>query len=296
MHSHITRILYMVLAFLVLAPAAFAADVKTAEGTATYIGDESMSRAQCKARALEAARNQAMANAFGTHVYQVITTRDQVSNGLESSFADFVAATQMGGIWLGDIDEPKYKIVTDDEGNYEVTCTVKGKVRERSNSPADFNVMVCNKPGAYAETTKFQTGENIYAEVSAPSAGYIAVYLADDQGNVQTFFPYLAEEMPFVKMAKNKVYTLFDPNANQPSEASVDAIKLVTDRAHEYCDLYVVFSPNSFSKAKDRDGGVNMPRSLTLKAFNRWLIDIQQNDPNMAVKRIPIEIVGENDY
>ena len=281
---------------LMSASVSMADNVKTAEGTWTIQATDDMSRNQCKALALESARNQALANAFGTKVYQVITTRDQVSNGLESSFADFVSATQMGGVWLGDLEEPKYEFSTDTQGNMLVTCTVKGRVRESSNAPADFNTMVLKNPKGYSDVTTFNSGDNLYVQVSAPSAGYTAIYLADNQGKVQTLAPYLDEDKPFLKLEKNKVYTFFDEGSLQPTSATVDPIKLVTDLSSEYCDLYVVFSPNSFNKAKDHNDGVNMPRSLSLKDFNRWLIDVQQHDSNLAVKRIPIEIKGESEY
>ena len=289
-----TRTLTTILA-LFIAAMAMAQTVKTAEGKWTIVGNENMTRAQCKAMALEAARNQALAAAFGTQVYQVINTRDQISNGLESSYADFYSKTQMGGTWLGDLEEPKYTITTDADGNYEVTCTVKGRVRERINSPADFNAMVLNRPKGYTDVKEFKNGDNIFVQMSAPSSGYAAIYLADNQGKVQTLAPYIAEEKPFIKLSKNKVYVFFDPDGPQPTFASVDPIKLVTADDREYCDLYVIFSPNPFNKAKDHADGVDMPRSLSLKDFNRWLIDLQQRDVNLAVKRYPIEIIGESD-
>lgn len=59
---------------------AAADDVRTVEATYTYYGNGEQSRNQCKALALEGARSEALAKAFGRTVSTTIFERETVSD------------------------------------------------------------------------------------------------------------------------------------------------------------------------------------------------------------------------
>jgi hypothetical protein len=59
--------------------------------------------------------------------------------------------------------------------------------------------------------------------------------------------------------------------------------------------LLVVFSPNEFTKAADKQGGKNfrdeqLPRELSYAALMKWLAKNQTKDPDMVVRSTLITI------
>ncbi len=276
---------------------ASADDVRTVEATFTYYGNGEQSRNQCKALALEGARSEALAKAFGRTVSTTIFERETVSDKLDSSYQDYLSQTEIKGEWLGDIGEPKYEIKTDEEGNFIITCSVKGRARAISNEAVDFEAEVLARSvQGKKRTNKFEAGDYMYVSLTPPTDGYVAVYLADDAGNVFTLFPYLDESLVSVPVKKHKTYVLFDPASKQPTEATVDEMKMSTSKSFERNDIYVLFSPNAFNKAKDEYVSETTPRMLTLKEFNKWLINTRNHDRKMGLKRFPVEIKGQEIY
>lgn len=276
---------------------ALADDVRTVEASFTYYGNGEQSRNQCKALALEGARSEAIAKEFGRTVSTTIFERETVTDELDSSYQDYLSQTEVKGEWLGDLSEPKYDIKTDDEGNFVITCTVKGRARAITNEAVDFDAEVLTRSvQGKKRSTKFNAGDFMYVSMTAPTDGYVVVYLADDAGNVFTLFPYLDENLVSVPVKKNQTYILFDPEAKQPTSAVVDEMKMTTSKSFERNDIYVLFSPNPFTKAKDDYVSETSPRMLKLKDFNKWLINTRNHDRRMGLKRIPVEITGQTIY
>jgi len=59
--------------------------------------------------------------------------------------------------------------------------------------------------------------------------------------------------------------------------------------------LYVIFSPNDFTKPFDNEGGKNfrnesLPRELSYEDFQKWLSNNQTRDPEMLVSTSVITI------
>lgn len=291
------KISVMALLACVMPMSAHADDVRTVEASYTYYGNGEQSRNQCKALALEGARSEALAKAFGRTVSTTIFERETVSDELDSSYQDYLSQTEVKGEWLGDLSEPQYEIKTDEEGNFVITCTVKGRARAITNEAVDFDAEVLTRSvQGKKRSTKFNSGDYMYVSMTTPADGYVVVYLADDAGNVFTLFPYLDENMVSVPVKKNQTYVLFDPAAKQPTAAMVDEMKMTTSKSFERNDIYVLFSPNPFSKAKDDYVSETTPRMLKLKDFNKWLINTRNHDRKMSLKRIPVEITGEKIY
>ncbi|MDE6513216.1 MAG: DUF4384 domain-containing protein, partial [Muribaculaceae bacterium] len=65
---------------------------------------------------------------------------------------------------------------------------------------------------------------------------------------------------------------------------------LVIDPPVEHNELYVLFSPNEFSKALDRDNGSDHPRVQTSEAFMKWLAKVRRADDEMGVKKFNLVI------
>ncbi len=65
---------------------------------------------------------------------------------------------------------------------------------------------------------------------------------------------------------------------------------LTTGLPREYNRIYVVFSPNKFSRAVDTYTDDLTPRQLSFDNFNRWLAKCRKIDPKMGVKIINLQI------
>ena len=78
-------------------------------------------------------------------------------------------------------------------------------------------------------------------------------------------------------------------------DPSADEYTLSCQRSSERNAVYLIFSPNAFSKASDKASGKNwrdeyMPRSLSYRDFLKWLEKNQVRDPEMVVVREIITI------
>jgi hypothetical protein len=73
---------------------------------------------------------------------------------------------------------------------------------------------------------------------------------------------------------------------------------LTTDKQMENNVIYIIFSPQEFSKASDTqsdrqlemEGIDGLPRELTFSKFQAWLSKNQGSDEKMGVTPIPITI------
>lgn len=131
----------VILLLTLLTTSVFAQKVKTVEGEYTYHAPENVTIEQARRIALERAKIQALADEFGTIVQQQNVTRVENSNGESTTDFFSVGGSEVKGEWLGDEDEPEYKISYDDN-MLVVTCRVKGKARELVSAKIDFQARV----------------------------------------------------------------------------------------------------------------------------------------------------------
>lgn len=277
------------------AASAWADDVKTVQGSFTYYGNEDVSRAECKRRALEGARQAALAKEFGTIVSQGITSGATVSNSDTNEYYAFMSSTEVKGEWIADEGEPKYDISLDNDGNLVVACTVRGKARAISNEAMDFaSEVLKNAATRQAADTQFKQGDHMYLYFRAPADGYLAVYLLDDNQKAWSLLPYSGDPSSIVKIKKNQEYYFFDPEHGDGS-CDVDVLKMTSRQSMERNEVYVLFSPNAFNKALDEQVDENLPRQLSLDDFSKWVSKIRHHDKKMNLKRIPI-LITNPDY
>ncbi len=269
--------------------------VETVSAEYTYYGDASQTRAQCDAAAIEGARIKALAKAFGTTVSQS-TMSDETQ---DQTFFRSLSETEVRGEWLEDIGEPKLTRTLDSDGNFVVTCFIKGKARELSNKAADFTALVLRNGNSerFADT-RFRSGDDMCLLFKAPVDGYVAIYLTTEDRMAYTMLPYSTSSDGVVKVKHGREYIFFDEAKGDPAHGEVDPMQLVTDMPVERDRFYVLFSPNPFVKANDSFSGDNLPRSLPFNDFHKWLVKLRRNDPSLGVKNIDVTIMGDgsNDY
>lgn len=295
MNKYASEIIKMLIASVAIAlpmqmSALKEADVK---GEYTFYGDGSHSRDECKRMALEGARLEALRAEFGTTVTQDIVQHDLVNDGGESTYFSALSSTEVKGEWIADTDEPKYSFSVDNEGNLVVKCTVRGRAREISNETVDFHTLALRNGNEerFADTS-YKNGDELKLLLKAPVDGYAAVYLIGEDRKAYALLPYLNDPVGEVKLKRGKEYVFFDIEKADSSHGPVDVLIMTTDAPREYNRLYVVFSPNRFSRAVDTYTDEVTPRTLSFEEFNRWIAKCRKVDPKMGVKIINLEIKG----
>lgn len=271
----------------------FALKEMSVEGEYTFYGDGSHSRDECKRLALEGARLEAIKSAFGTIISQDIVQHDLVNDSGESTYFSALSATEVKGEWIADNGEPQFSYSVDNDGNLVVKCSIKGRARELSNETTDFQTLVLRNgnEARFADTT-FSNGDALKLLVKAPVNGFLAVFLVGEDRQTYSLLPYLNDTNGEVKIKRGKEYVFFDPEKADNDHGPVDELVLTSESPREYNRIYVVFSPNKFSKAVDSYTDELTPRTLSFDSFNSWLAKCRKIDPKMGVKVINLQIKG----
>ena len=91
------------------------------------------------------------------------------------------------------------------------------------------------------------------------------------------------------KVKRGKDYVFFSSDTSK-TEGVVDELRITCDKDIENDRVYVIFSPNPFTKANDEQVSDYLPRQLSYEDFSKWLSKNRRRDPKMGLKVIRIEI------
>lgn len=268
-----------------------AQQVRKVRGEYTYHAPENITLEEAKHTALERAKIQTIADEFGTVIAQMNTTFVQNDNG--QSVIDFhsLGASEVKGEWIETIGEPIYTIRYERDMLVVKVC-IDGYIRETSVAKIDFTAkLLCNGVEDKYESSDFKDGDDLYLSFSSPTDGYVAVYLIDANKGVYCLLPYQNDSDGKVFVEHGKHYVFFSPN-NVPNEVGtiVDEYYLTCNNKEEVNYLYVIFSPNEFTKASDTDAGERLPRTLSFDYFQKWLSRCRKQDIDMTVETKQITI------
>lgn len=262
---------------------------KRVEGSYTYYATDSQTPAQVKYYALQYARAEAIAKVFGTKV-SVIST--MTIDGGKDHFSQ-VSENNVGGVWLRDTEAPNYVhgAGLDGKNGYSITCMVKGVVREKNTSTVQCVSKVFNGGfETHQERDVFYSGDNFFMKFVSPIDGYLVIYNYNpDDKVVNTALPCDGDASGNFEVKANKEYRLFvksDRNGVVESEYKMDT----SGGDMELSVMYVVFSPNKFYKAPDRDGDDVRLRNMDFADFEKWLGKLRSTDDDVSVTMIPIEV------
>lgn len=117
---------------------ALAQDVRTVEAEYFYVVPEDVSLAAGKKTALDHAKIQAIADAYGTVVSQTNTMRMANRNGTASMDFLSIGGSDVKGEWIETIGEPLYDI-SYDSGQLMVHVKAKGRIREIVSNGIEFH-------------------------------------------------------------------------------------------------------------------------------------------------------------
>lgn len=280
-----------ILLFLLFTLPVSAQKLKTVEGEYTYHAPNTMSPEQAQMTALERAKIQALADAFGTIVSQYNATQTTNRNGHSNIDFTSIGTSEVKGEWIETIGEPIFQ--TTYEGNMTiVTVKVKGRAREIRTASIDFKARILrNGIEDKFESDNFKAGDDLYLSFTSPVSGYLAVYLIDDNNEAFCLLPYRNQANGIYPIEANHHYLFFsEKNASEEERDIVDEYVMTCEKNTENNYIYVIFSPNQFAKAADSNMDVALPRQLSFDDFNKWLVKYRKMDENMEVRTYPITI------
>jgi len=284
------RILLSAILFMVSVLGVFAQKTLTVDAEYTYRAPEDVALSQAKRTALDRAKIQAIAEAFGTIVSESNTLRMSNKNGQSDVVFMSISGSDVKGEWIETIGDPQYQIEYDGE-TLVVTAKCKGKIREIVGNEVDFQVKVLrNGTDDRSESDVFFSGDNFYVSFTSPVAGYVAIYLVDVGNMACCLLPYQAQQDGIYSVKANQRYVFFNVDEAQPVEKPiVDLYRMTTLFPIEQNQVYVIFSPQPFVKAADAVGKGQL-RELKGDEFQKWLAKCRKRDTSMSVKMIPIAI------
>lgn len=269
----------------------FSQKMKTVEGEYTYHAPENITLEEAKRIALDRAKIQALADAFGTIVSQTNATHVQNRNG--NSDIDFlsIGGSEVKGEWIETVGEPQYDI-SYEQGMLVVKVSVKGKTREIVSAQIDIKAKVLrNGTEDKFESDEFRDGDDLYLSFVSPVSGYLAVYLVDAEQKAYCLLPYRSQTDGIYKVEANRRYLFFNIKEAPPQERQyVDEYVMTCSRSSEYNQIYVIFSPQPFAKAADNASEETLPRELGLEDFQKWSTKCNIKDNNMQIQLKPILI------
>ena len=272
-----------------------AAKTKTIKAEYTYYAPENVTLEQAKQTALQRARLQGLAEEFGTNMNQIGTTIRENVNGESSASVFQLTNSTVKGEWIRDLEDPEYDIKY--EGNtLVVSAKVKFEARELKSATIDFDAKILrNGTDDKYESDDFKNGDDLFLSFQTPKDGYLAVYLVEGD-QAYCLLPYRNQTDGICQVKANKRYVFF--SAAEDKSANVDEYVMTTDKQLENDVIYVIYSPQEFSKAADTqsdrqvglEGTDGLPRELTFEKFQKWLSRHQGSDEKMGVSTIPITI------
>lgn len=264
---------------LVLVSLSAFAKTKTVEGSAIFYIPSTMTRAQAEEEAIRRAKINALNKAFGNSIISsntsIITENDErfFSNGFEL----------VKGEWLETIGSPEIKTGLDGEEIY-LSVKIKGKAREKKSADIDLSVKVLrNGLTANCEASEFRAGDKMYLQFISPADGYVSVYQYDPVAEmVYCLLPYKRDGAGSVEVEHDREYIFFS-KAKSATPSMVDEYRLGCSADGEVNTLYILFSPNRFSKSSTTGTDKYTPRCIPFDDFESWKAKCQAQDAMMIV-------------
>lgn len=289
------KILLIILCILSLPLFAAKEKLTTVSITYDYLSnDKNESKAEAEIHAIEKAKRKALENTFGVDVSSIVISMDKETseNGKFINDEEFfsLGSTVAKGEWIETVREEILNIYHDGQ-LWHVRVFVEGKAREKSGVPIDIQYAFVNSAHDKQNRSTYYDNDDIFLRFSSPVAGVLCVYLIDNEKTAYCLLPYMRSDKGYQDVRANKEYLFFSSDEDKEADEYV----LTTPTEVEHNVLYVIFSPNKFTKARDKKGARNwrkqqVPRNLPYKDFLDWLAKVQTADKNMQVRTEVISI------
>lgn len=249
---------------------------------------------QAKINAFVAAKQKALEERFGLDVSKITNTlqinRNDGKEVKSSSNVFSVGEVAVRGEWIETISE---QVLSQSyvNGFWVVKVKVDGRARNYSTEKADIQYTFLKDVDDMDAPVAFRDGSDLFLRFISPIAGQLCVYLVDENQNAYCLLPYMNNQTGSQRIDANKEYIFFSTKYDNDA----DEYTLNCERSLEHNAIYLVFSPNDFTKAVDKQGGKNfrdeqLPRELTYEALMKWFAKNQTCDENMVVRREVVTI------
>lgn len=282
---------FFLLLFLTFSLPVISDNLKTVEAEYIYYAPENVTIEEAKRIAIDRAKIQALADAFGTIVSQVNTTR--IENGDGKSSLDFLSlgGSDVKGEWLETIGDPVVS-VTYEQGILVIKVSIKGKAREIKTALIDIQTSILrNGIDEKSASSDFRDGDDLYLSFLSPVDGYLSVYLVDTESNAYCLLPYRKQKDGIYRIEANRQYLFFrESSASNEERSIVDEYTMTCSRSSEQNSIYVLFSPNSYTKAADSASEELLPRELSFEKFQKWLQNLRKRDNEFQCRTYTIQI------
>ena len=243
-----------------------------------YHAPENISLEEAKRIALERAKLQAIADAFGTVVSQSNFTSASNRNG--QSEVDFfsLGGSEVKGEWIETIGEPRYDIFFE-QGMLAVKASACGKIREFISISVDIRAkLLRNGTENRFESSEYRSGDNLYLSFQAPIDGFLLVYLIDHTvGMVYCLLPYARSSEISQKIYHDKQYLFFSlKDAPVEMQEIVDEYVVTCNDGIEQNEIVIIFSPTEIVKTNSLLDESLQLKQLPLSDFRQWLTAIRK--------------------
>ena len=285
----------LIICALLICLVSFAGDIKHISITYEYISDNpNETPEQAERTAIQMAQQKALEEHFGLDVVGITSTmqRNRQEGQQVSSTSDVFSLreTSVRGEW---IETTSQKVLNKifEKGFWHVKVYIAGRARNHSTEKPEIQYTFINNAHDKQNRDQYYDGDDIFLRFTSPISGALCVYLVDAEQNAYCLLPYQSSTIGYQRINANQEYLFFststDPNA--------DEYTLNTMQSSEQNALYVIFSPNTFTKAADQQAGKNwrdeqLPRFLSYEDLMKWLAKNQTRDENMVVRREAVTI------
>ncbi|MBQ5387526.1 MAG: hypothetical protein IIU55_00400 [Paludibacteraceae bacterium] len=286
---------FLIICALLICLVSLAGDIKHISITYEYISDNpNETPEQAEQTALHIAKQKALEEHFGLDVVGITSTmqRNHQEGQKVSSTSDVFSMreTSVRGEWI-ETTSQKVLEKSFDKGFWHVKVYLAGRARNHSTDKPEIQYAFINNTHDKQNRDQYYDGDDIFLRFISPVNGSLCVYLIDTEQNAYCLLPYQSNGMGYQSIDANQEY-LFFSTATDPT---ADEYTLNTMQSSEQNALYVIFSPNIFTKAVDKQAGTNwrdeqLPRLLSYEDLMKWLARNQIRDENMVVRREVITI------
>ncbi len=265
--------------------------VKTICGEAIYVVPSTVSIEEAIKIAIERAKIAALADNFGTLISQSNSTVVKNDNGHSTLDFTSLGGSEVKGEWIEDSETPQTKVFYEKEV-LVVKANVCGKAREITHVGVDYLAKILrNGTDIKFESEVFKNGDDFFLYFKSPINGCLAIYLIDSEQRAYCLLPYANNPKGKVTIDHGREYIFFSRKTVTPEEAlMVDEYMLTCEKTVENNQVYIIFSPNEFSKANDSRIINDLPRELSYSDFINWLQKIRIRDPEICLEKKMIEI------
>ena len=284
----------LIICALLICLVSFAGDIKHISITYDYISDNpNETPEQAERIAIQMAQQKALEEHFGLDVVGITSTmqRNRQEGQQVSSTSDVFSLreTSVRGEW---IETTSQKVLNKifEKGFWHVKIYIAGRARNHSTEKPEIKYAFINNVHDRQNRDQYYDGDDLLLRFSSPINGALCVYLVDAGQIANCLLPNPTSKFGYQQIEANCDYLFFYNELYKNSDVILDALS-----SSEHNVLYIIFSPNSFTKAIDQQSGKNsrgdyLPRQLSYEDFMKWLAKIQTRDENMVVRREVITI------